>query len=391
MSPRTTRLIGAVRVAAGALTTAGTLTAASAAQSDVPQIALATPVATVDEPFSSVAGLRVLSDGRLLVADPTEQALWHVDPMTRSREQLGRQGQGPGEYEMPAGLFAIAGDSTLMMDRLNRRLTVVLPDGRLSTSTIPLRLPTGLPVFPRGTDRQGRIYFDLAGIQMPGLEEAASSGRAPLLRWDPATGAVDTLGYVSFPPMPGSIGPGEMRVSIGGSGPYSGRDEWAVGPDGQVGIARYREYHIEWLPAEGNPVVGPTMAYDPVKIGRAEKEAWADQVARNGLIVEVENGRRRVGRPPRPDIDGQEFPEVMPPFLSGAVSISPAGELWVARARGANALERRYDVFDTAGKLVRQVTLPGDRRVVGFADGSVYVVRVDEDDLEWLEEYRTGG
>ncbi len=367
------------------------MSAPAIAQSDVPRMTLSTPIATVDEPFSSIAGLRVLSDGRLLVADPIEQALWRVDAAAGAKEQLGRQGRGPGEYEMPAGLFALPGDSTLMMDRLNRRLTVLLPDGRLSTSTIPLRLPSGLPMFPRGVDRQGRIYFDVAGIQMPGLEEAASTGRAPLLRWDPATDALDTLGYVWFPPMPGSIGPGEMRVSIGGTGPYSGRDEWAVDPDGRVGIARYQDYHVEWLSAAGSLTVGPTIAYNPVEIGRAEQEAWADQMARNGLIVEVENGRRRVGRPPRPDIDRQEFPEVMPPFLSGAVRVSPAGELWVARARGAKASERLYDVFDRAGTLVRQVTLPGDRRVVGFADGSVYVVRVDVDDLQWLEEYRMGG
>ena len=387
-SKRLEQLLRTAGVAALVMTL---VTEPASAQRDVPRTTLSDPVATVAEPFSGIAGFRVLSDGRVLVADPIEQALWRVDPEAGTKEQLGRQGQGPGEYEMPGGLFGLPGDTTLMLDRLNRRLTVVLPDGRLSTSTIPLRMPSGMPMFPRGVDDQGRIYFDLAGIQMQGLEEAAASGLAPLLRWNPATDIVDTLGAVSFPPLPGRPGPGEMRVSIGGSGPYSGRDEWAVTDDGRVGIARYRDYHVEWLSVGADPVVGPPVRYEPVEIGRAEQEAWADQMATRGLVVEVENGRRRVGRPPRPDIDRQEFPEVMPPFLSGAASVSPNGELWVERARAADAEQRVYDVFDRNGRLVRQVVTPANVRILGFGDRTAYAARIDDDDLEWLEVYRMEG
>jgi hypothetical protein len=377
---------------AGVAALALTLMAAPAsAQRDAPRTMLAAPVTTVAEPFSGIAGFRVLSDGRVLVADPIEQALWRVDPESGLKEQLGRQGQGPGEYEMPGGLFGVPGDTTLMLDRLNRRLTVVLPDGRLSTTTIPLRMPSGMPMFPRGVDREGRIYFDLAGIQMPGLEETAASGLAPLLRWHPDTDAIDTLGVVAFPPVPGRLGPGEMRVSIGGSGPYSGRDEWAVTPDGRVGIARYRDYHVEWLSAGAEPVVGPPVRYEPVAIGRAEMEAWADQMATRGLVIEVENGRRRVGRPPRPDIERQEFPDVMPPFLIGAATTAPNGELWIERARAAHAEGRVYDVFDGSARLLRQVVTPANVRILGFGDGTIYAARVDEDDLEWLEVYRMDG
>ncbi|MBE0590844.1 MAG: hypothetical protein IH616_00415, partial [Gemmatimonadales bacterium] len=195
------------------------------AHAQVPRANLDSPQVRIAEPFSSLAGLRELNDGRLLAADAIEQVLWIIDPASGTRHQLGRQGQGPGEYEMPGELFALRGDSTLMLDRLNRRFTVILPDGRLSTSTIPLRHPEGFPIFPRGVDLQGGIYFDLAGIMMPGLEEAAAAGRAPLLRWTPSSGVVDTLGFVQFPPMAGGARPGEVRVEIGG-GAYRGRDEW---------------------------------------------------------------------------------------------------------------------------------------------------------------------
>jgi hypothetical protein len=362
------------------------LSAASVRAQSMPTTTLSAPARTFDDPFSRVTGLRTLSDGRILVADQTEQALWMVDPATGTKRQLGRQGRGPGEYEMPAGLFAVGGDSTLMVDQLNRRLALVLPDGALSTSTIPMRLPSGVPMFPRGADAAGRIYFDLAGIMMPGLEEAAVSGRAPLLRWDPASGRVDTLGVVNFPPMEGAARPGEMRIMLGGGGPFRGRDQWAVTPDGRVGIARYQDYHVEWLAAGAAPLRGPVVAYDPVVVTTAEKDAWADAVAANGIRIEVENGRRRVGRPPRPNIESQEWPDVMPPFLDQAAMTLPNGSLAIARAT-AQGTERVYDVFDRTGKLIRQLRTPSDRRIVGFGDGIAYVVRVDADDLQWLEVY----
>jgi hypothetical protein len=54
----------------------------------------------------------------------------------------------------------------------------------------------------------------------------------------------------------------------------------------------------------------------------------------------------------------------------------------------ADASERVYDVFDESGTRIRQIVTSEDRRIVGFGRGTAYVVRIDDDDLEWLETYR---
>jgi hypothetical protein len=355
-------------------------------QSPTP-VPLGKPDATFPEPLSSPVGFRALDDGRALVADNTEQSVSLLDFRNGTATPVGRPGEGPGEFGMPGPLFAGAGDTTYMLDMGNRRLLVITPDGTISSATISLELPSGWPVFPRGTDAKGRIYFDLGGIAMPGLGQIASSGRSPLLRWDRAAGRLDTLAYVEFPPMQLG-GPGEVRVNLGGGGPYRPRDEWAVLPDGRVGLARATEYHVEWL-GGATAVVGPPVEYDPVKVGTAEKNAWADQMATRGMMVEVENGQRRTRRPPRPNIDRIEWPDVMPPFTgTRAVIASPAGELWVRRAQGANAKTVIYDVFDARGALVRRVALEGQRALLGFGPGVAYVARTDDDDLQWIERYR---
>jgi hypothetical protein len=37
---------------------------------------------------------------------------------------------------------------------------------------------------------------------------------------------------------------------------------------------------------------------------------------------------------------------------------------------------------------VRRVTFPEKSRLVGFGEGTVYTVRTDDDDLQYLERYR---
>ena len=47
-----------------------------------------------------------------------------------------------------------------------------------------------------------------------------------------------------------------------------------------------------------------------------------------------------------------------------------------------------YDVFDSWGARVGTVKLPPNGRLVGFGRNSAYVVRTDEDDLQYLQRYR---
>ena len=368
--------------AAAALCLAGRATAQT--PKSVP---LGRPDATFAEPLSSPTGFRALDADRVLVSDNLEGtvALWDFRAGTAT--PIGRQGGGPGEYGMPGPPFAGGGDTTSMLDMGNRRLLVITPAGGIAGATIALDHPSQIPVFPRAVDRQGRVYFDLAGIQMAQLNAVATSGRAPLLRWDLKAGRTDTVAYVAFPPAE-PVGPGEVRMSLGGRLPFEARDQWAVLPDGRVGIARATPYRAEWQGAAA-PAVGPTVEYQPVKVGTAEKNAWADQVAARGIQMTVENGQRRTQRAPRPDIDRQQWPETMPAFSGpNAVVASPAGDLWVLRTRPANTGTRVYDVFDAQGRLARRVTLEGERFVLGFGPGVVFVGREDEDDLVWVERYR---
>jgi hypothetical protein len=357
---------------------------------DIPVVRLARPSATFAEPLSSIRGLRELSAGRVVVTDMIETAIRILDFRSGTSHEVGRQGSGPGEYGMPGELFAAAGDTTLMMDMGNRRLKVITPQGRMLDDGISVREAGGpIPVFPRGSDARGNMYYDLSGIVAPGMQDIATKGQAPLIRWNLATKRADTVTMVNFPamsPQQAAAGPGRVRVTMGGTTPYQPRDAWAVSADGRVAVVRYNPYRVEWYTPGGSQAVsGPPVEYRPVRIGKAEKEAWADRMTQ-GIMVMMQEGRRRTMQPPRPNIDEQEWPEFMPPF-TGSARITGEGEVWIERSRPASAKRELYDVFDSQGRLVRQIEMAEGRRLIGFGKGVLYAVRTDEDDLQWLERY----
>jgi hypothetical protein len=96
-----TALIGVL-----ALVAAGPLSA----QDDVARKNLARAEALFSEPFSRIAGLRELADGRVMISDRLEQAVRIIDFANSEVVEVGHVGQGPGEYRMPGDLLALPGD-----------------------------------------------------------------------------------------------------------------------------------------------------------------------------------------------------------------------------------------------------------------------------------------
>jgi hypothetical protein len=172
-----------------------------------------------------------------------------------------------------------------------------------------------------------------------------------------------------------------------------------VAPDGSVVVARSSDYHIEWVGPDGILTRGPATPFVPVTIGTAEKEEYVASTGRSGggigISVSVNNGAmqmnfaRGAGGRPR-EIDNHQWPETKPPFYSGRLDVDGMGRAWVRRHVAAGE-DATYDVFGRDGVRVGTVTLPNDRRVIGFGDGTVYAVMYDEFDLNYLERYMLPG
>lgn len=358
-----------------------------------PSRTLTAAVNTSADAFTNISSVRELSNGKVLVSDLVDKSVHLVDLAAGTSVQVGREGQGPGEYGFPGELLPLSGDTTLLVDRINRRFLVILPNGKTGAN-IPFPAG-GLVSDPRGIDRLGRIYFQgslLGGNFTPGQ---ASPDTIPIARWDRRRNVTDTVTYIKVPSvnMSTSGGAGGGRAIMFRAQPFSPEDSWGVAPDGSVAVARVRDYHIDWFSPTLQRSAGPVNKVPPVRVTDADKEALRRAMA-NGprMMVAVGGGgtsSRAAPSPPTAPSGGEpEYPEFKPPFLPRSVWVTSEGMVWVLRSRAASDPIPLIDVFDQRGNLVSQVKLPADRRVVGFGNGVVYLVHADSDDLQWLEKYR---
>jgi hypothetical protein len=404
-SPRTSKDTSMRRIVA--FFPAAVLAAAAPAAAQAPLKTLAKPDVEYSEPFTTISALRELRDGRVIVSDIRDKTVQLVDLRAGSAQKIGREGSGPGEYALPARLLALPGDTSVVYDPLNRRFLTIGPDGRPGAfvsyeSDEPggrggVRLTLGA----RYTDARGRLYSQAPNFSIGPDGAPTSADTAAIIRFDRATKKTDTLAWVHVPTTTIRSSQGGTNVSIraGGGNPFSAVDDWAVTPDGRVAVVRTKDYHVDWYSPNGQKTSGPAVAYQKIKVTEEDKKQWRERQASGGggtaFVVTQQAGpggtSSSAGVAPPSSLrlpEPTDWPEVKPAFVGQAAAAAPNGQLWVLRTRAANDKVPTYDVFDATGRVVSRVALPPSTRLVGFGNGTVYLARSDEDDLQYLQRYK---
>ena len=350
------------------------------------------------ESFSVVSTVRELPDGRVLVADALGQVLVRLDLDAGAADTLGRVGEGPEEYRQPDAVWPLPGGRTLLVDLGNGRLTELSPDLEFG-DTRPYAIGELGPgrelvlAIPQAVDGRGRLYFRSFGRMGGG---GMPSDSAYILRLDLESEVVDSVGRIKLPGTTTRTtgGPNNQNTSVSPI-PLSAADAWGVAADGRVVIVRSGDYHVDWTGAGGEIVSGSAVSYEPVRIGRGKRQEWADLRSETGgglgISIEVVNNAMtmtasRGGASNDDDLDQYDWPDFAPAFYGRPVPVDGGGRAWVRRHQEAGE-EPEYDVFDGSGERVMIVRLLPRRRVVGFGDATVYVVRMDEYGLQYLERY----
>lgn len=372
--------------------------APAGAQGKLPVRTLTKPAAEFEEPFTAISSIRELPNGRVIVSDSRDRVVQMLNFESGEATPVGREGQGPGEYSFPGGVFAAPGDTTLLYDPLNQRYLLIAPDGKpagqhalRSEGTRPGPRAMGIP---RGSDARGRVYSQGTGVTM-GPNGPTVADSAPIVRYDRATQKTDTLAFLMVPKANTNVsgGQGNMRVMVGAANPLAPREEWAVAPDGRIAIVKPEPYRVEWVAPNGAHTSGPAVPAPKMKVTEADKKEIEKARAGGTAIMMTRrdgpNGTSAQARAMRPgDLPPlTDWPEYKPPFTGNAATVAPNGELWVRRTRPAGDLVPFYDVFDSKGQLVGHVQLPKGTRLIGFGKNSVYLVRTDADDLQYLQKY----
>lgn len=341
--------------------------------------------ARVPEGLTHVFDVGELPDGRVLVTDSREPAVIVWDPAAGTLERIGREGQGPREF---LGAFSLApreGGGYGVYDARQARLLLVSAEGRVTGVESFVAPPTSGLAPPRGATPDGRGVIVLRSVDPDrGLRRASA-----VYRWNMTTGAADSVGVV-------------MNYASGQEGrgitPMPRGDAWTARPGGSWARIVADDYHVEWHGGEAGDATGPLIAHDVRSPTAADRDDWIRQMlARSPASVSFGGGGE--GRVPdaavrryRTELDRDRFPDRLPLFEPGFVPSSPAGEIWIQRLDLSDHETTVFDILDRRGRRIGQRTLEGRARIVGFGRAALYLVRIDDVDLEWLERVPlTGG
>jgi hypothetical protein len=242
---------------------------------------------------------------------------------------------------------------------------------------------------PFNADQSGRMYA--SGLP---IGEGGPNMQIPdsvdVIRFDPrGTAPRSTMTRVRFP----TSGKPEMRVEgtvIKYKMAFPGlvtADSWAVFPDGRMAIVHGHNYTIEFIAADGKKTTSAPIAYEKVPVTKADQEAEMAE-AKRALAEQMKAAQRAMPAGMTLDINmtaPESWPSTYPAISPMQVFAAPDGMLWVMRATPSSRDQQRWDVVNPAGAVVARWQLPKRTRLVGVGAGAVYTVRLDEDDLQYLQ------
>jgi hypothetical protein len=361
-----------------AVAIAFTAVATAVAFQQVPRSIVLRPAnATLGEPFISIYSIRELTDGRVLISDNSGDNRVVVADLVSGRvRRVGNVGAGPGEYRQAGKLFALPGDSTLLIDSPDRGRWWLL----MHHDSIVRNVPPDLPALrvvggtPSGVDDRGRVL----GIRSAPSEKLAHN-RIRLQRvavvGDRNSSKADTIARLRGD---------EHQVTQGGT---RARPFWAqnqlsgsvaeqalIFPDGWIAVVRIEPYRVEWLTPSGSWIRGPEVPWESPRSDAKERAAAFERL------------KRRIGDRAKAD-DGPWADRLAPVRTNSSMIASSDGKLFVLRAQWSKEPDTRYDVFDRAGQRIGQLAMPDSERVVGFGRNSVYISVRDGDGFHTLRRH----
>jgi hypothetical protein len=287
-----------------------------------------------------------LADGRIVVANGGTHQLRFYDSAGRFLVATGREGGGPGEFEHVTWVRRYRGDSLVVFDRRQVRLTVFDSEAQLGRTVRPRDAEGSAITSAIGSFRDGAFLL---------VSETVSEDVAPgifrptwtLFRADPDCGVHDSvgtyLGEESF-----------LHVSRAGGAMDSPR---LFSNTTQLTIAGDRfyaghtgDFEIRIHGATGNLESVVRRRYEPIVVTPEDVNPVKEQ--RLASVEHIPHLRDRIGE----FLDAMPLPAVMPVF--GPILVDDMGNIWVEEYRRPSEDSRRWTVFGPDGSVVAMLRGP---------------------------------
>ena len=341
--------------------------------------------------FGYVTDIAPAPDGSFYVADSQVPVIRLYAADGTYVRDIGRSGEGPGEYRNVDALDVDPDGRLLVWDLGNKRVSVFDSTGELVTSTQVADGAGSGPWFMSTGDGDVllRVYPE------EGIVESREGFRVDLARVA-LDGAVERLDSI---PLERSVGPYYVLAGRGGYyRPFNTMTLSATGPDGSLYVARNDAYVIHRILPSGDTLRIERPGEQPIPVTDRELaiwEAYSEQFAQ------------------RPNADRDDlFPiPTVKPFMR-ELAVDDDGRLWVSRytepvffeypadelaerkREGRPALEWRdaltWDVFEDDGTFLGSVTLPNSTTFMTARGDDVWGVNAGEFREDYVVKWRIG-
>ena len=317
----------------------------------------------------------LLGDGSAAIFDGGTSEVVRLNPDGTFHSVLAPGGEGPGEVSrLVTSMFAVGQDSIVVVD-LGQSRSSLFVNGTLAHTTSILDLRRATSLWPEGVDDDGRFLVATSSFQ-PGFEEEWLFGH--MARYDPETGAVDTVASYQFAPGESNPAPGIGRVFVsGGQFVYVRTDipevVWHLA-DGTVRqIARW-QLEPRYLTEEDLEAIEPILR-DRIRFAnRGASDEEVENMTRDGMAryeADLSNPVEHF-KSPFADAEGRVWLPTSMPGVPGE-GISP------------------YTVIARDGEWLGMVDGPPGLRILDVGWGRVLGIVKDEMGVESVAVYELVG
>lgn len=322
--------------------------------------------------------------GEILAAQPAVPTISVFDSIGHFVRDVGRAGEGPGEFGI-LGALGWTADTLWVMDVGRARLHLFdreLEFVRTITPMISDLPPGAMRVFP------GPLLADGSIMAIPMMSGAADSHPLILLNED---GSVRR----TLPPLPYA----GHEVVVRGSGgpidevanPWSEVPLWTPAADGRSILIVHRpiaaredqgRLRIIRLGLQGDTLVDREFVYRPRPIEKAELDrVYHDLAERLAGNPRVTSTMMQVEDDVRASLPAPPYYPPVTKLIAG-----DDGTIWLRRQTTV-ANQQEWQVFSEEGEMLGRVHLPQELEVHGAERGRVWGVSRNELDVSFVEVY----
>lgn len=339
-------------------------------------------------PLERVQGVRVLSDGRIVVADAGPAQVMVFDRGGALVSRFGRRGQGPGEFAGISDVHVCGGDSIVVLAPFNN-LHVFDDQGRYVRQA-QYRPQGGPSTIQAVSPNCGRVLIQQNG-ELPPL--GSWGVIETILTWvDPIAPAADTVANARMLEAWTRMLYGEVRPFIVPWG--TSARTYAAGKDALIiGFGRAPELRTYDQAGEVNAIY--RWSAQPQPITREDRQRYAD--SRHEWLAKMPNHEEtrfqfpELGEYPglpthKPLFDSILVDDESGVWLRNFPSVSLG--LFDGRLPGQTWSNQTWTVFDSTGVWLGELAMPDRFDLRAVARGRVFGIVKDSLDVETVQLFR---